>query len=128
MLRLARYLLRKSPRESDRPALLARKRTGWKWFLITLFVVPIIYILSFGPACWWFSTTAPASLVASIKAPQRVSSLYWPIGYVTSRSAQSTGGGGLIFRAVVWYATLRVPSVTLPADNSGQHWITVFRR
>src|SRR5262245_4888407 len=33
-------------------------RKYWLWFVITLFGLPVIYLLPFGPARWWFSTTA----------------------------------------------------------------------
>lgn len=128
MIRAARYLMRRSPRGIDQPAPPTRIRSDWIWLAVSLFALPLLYILSFGPACWWFGTSTTPLPATGIRVPmKRISTVYWPIGYVARRSAEKSGTG-IVFRGIVWYATLGAPSVSLPADNSGQHWITVFRR
>jgi hypothetical protein len=65
------------------------RRERWaKWTLAaTLFSVPALYVLSFGPVCWWLAKTVPefpgGPLVGSnaAYAPRA----YWPIGWTVDR-------------------------------------------
>ncbi|HEY3966434.1 MAG TPA: hypothetical protein VGM05_17870, partial [Planctomycetaceae bacterium] len=40
-----------------------RKKPGWTfWTTVVLLSSPVLYVLSFGPACWWFSPRDPLDL------------------------------------------------------------------
>lgn len=65
---------------------------------------PLLYVASFGPACWWFAEPLrgqPTYGVTLKMAP----SLYGPVGSLTERVPRSIG------LAINWYATLGI------ADN-----------
>ena len=81
-----------------------RKRSAWTWIAVSLIGVPVLYVLSFAPACWWFSETAPS--MGSFKfAPM----MYWPIG----RIAHSYPGSAA-YRLISWYALLGIDHVLVP--------------
>ena len=83
----------------------SRPPTVWTWIVGTLIGVPLLYVLSFGPACW----------IQQIDgndfgcAPQ----IYWPLGYVAAWS-----DSGFVDRALSWYATRgRAKYVGIPCDS-----------
>jgi hypothetical protein len=84
------------------------------WATVGLVVVLVVYPLSFGPACWWFSETPIGIAPAGIFVPE-VSRIYWPIGWAYFQSPN----GGLIENAIGWYATLRDDVVSVPCGPSG---------
>jgi hypothetical protein len=65
------------------------RRERWaKWVLaVTIFSMPVLYVLSFGPACWWMAKTVPefpgGPPVGANAA--YLSKSYWPIGWVAHR-------------------------------------------
>jgi hypothetical protein len=92
-----------------------RKRRGpllWladrsrRFWIITVMSLPVLYVGSFGPACWWFSKQEKGVY-------HRVALPYWPIGW-----AAKHGPRGLS-RAIWWYATLSGKWIIVPADFSG---------
>ena len=87
-----------------------RKRQFGAWAAGTLIGVPLLYVLSFGPACWWFSDWKIGSGDPARVAPQ----LYWPIGSIAVYSH-----GGMTYRLISWYSTLLTPSIRLPANSDG---------
>jgi hypothetical protein len=75
----------------------SRKKPGVAfWATVVVIVALVAYPLSFGPACWWFSTIDPSS--GDPMAPV----LYIPIGWVWTKCAN----GNPIDRLIRWYATL----------------------
>ena len=84
---------------------IVNQREKWaKWTLAALVGLPVLYLLSFGPACWWFSRPQPKScrMVSWIAptwgcAPQA----HWPIGWLAVNSR------GRVRDAIFWYATRR---------------------
>jgi len=85
------------------------------WITVALLAVLAGYPLSFGPACWWFST-------AGVKPPERgiAPRFYWPIGWVAANGPDSCR------RAIRWYAILGIDGVDLPTSFNGS-WMPVFR-
>jgi hypothetical protein len=68
-----------------------RKERWAKWTLVgTVVGVPILYVASFGPACWWF--TIPSGEAGNFPGtndplpPVRARQLYWAIGWMAIRA------------------------------------------
>ena len=74
-----------------------RKAAAWTWIVGTLLGVPLLYLLSFGPACWWVSRIGRSG---EFRAHPTVSTIYQPIlsAWWNNRGALSAGIG--------WYANL----------------------
>jgi len=97
-----------------------RKPTAGFWTTAALVVVLVGYPLSFGPACWWFSTVAMPNPIryASLTtihykyAPR----FYWPIGWL------AVNGPNPIRRAIRWYAKIGIERIFLPVDSNGEIW------
>jgi len=73
-------VVRKSPRSSPSwsrfaPATMLgmndQRKQVWPWIAALLLGMPVLYVASFGPACWWFS-------------PQVAPQFYWPIGWLAA--------------------------------------------
>src|SRR5262245_17890495 len=79
-----------------------RKKPLWQWIVALLIGFPILYVASFGPACWWFSTQ-PISLPGAPPPIRNAPRLYWPIGWVESHGPRP-------LRRAIWnYATAGIP-------------------
>jgi len=84
-----------------------RKTPLWPWIMALLMWLPVLYVLSFGPACWIVSRTKPRYFVPLI---------YFPIGRLALDGPQSIGS------AIYKYALVGMPShsqVGIPASFSG---------
>jgi hypothetical protein len=97
-----------------------RKKPGMAfWATVLMAVVLIGYPLSFGPACWWFST--PLSSHMEYVAwdgpdPECPPQIYWPIGWIAEN------GPGPVGDAIFRFASLFQPySITLPTGPSASH-------
>ena len=107
----------------------ARKKGVWPWTVALLAASPLLYVASFGPACWWFwdegdfawpRTGDIASAGGTIEfnyAPR----VYWPIGWVALHGPDSCQ------RAIQWYATVAIDSIELPTAYDGPSWIRLSR-
>jgi hypothetical protein len=105
------------------------RRGRWaKWTLAGVAGLPMIYVLSFGPACWWFSpspldpvTDGDALLqeVVSLRGTtgRRAPGIYWPLGWMAGH------GPAPLSRAIRSYATLSGDSIDLPLDRFGSYFI-----
>jgi hypothetical protein len=73
--------------------------------------LPLFYLLSFGPACWWFS---PPTMVQTsgtiIERGVRAPSFFWPVGWLVMHCPSRLSS------AINWYATLRTPIVHVVAN------------
>jgi len=79
------------------------RRERWaKWTLAAVVGLPLLYVASFGPACWWFSPR-----VGLTGDCVDVPAVYLPIGRIYIEADH----GGWISRTIRWYATLRHESV-----------------
>jgi hypothetical protein len=72
--------------------------------------VPVLYVASFGPACWWFAEEVE---VDDGYVYHRSSVIYWPIGWAYFESAYKSR----IQRMIEWYATRRHDRVLIWIDN-----------
>jgi hypothetical protein len=98
---------------------IVNRRERWaKWTLVVVVVVPVLYVASFGPACWWLSRPQPFPLGLMTKGPRReyAPRAYWPIGWLTVHCPHSIGD------SIFWYATRRYDHVFLPINNAGSDW------
>ena len=84
---------------------IVNRRERWaKWTLAAVLSLPVLYVLSFGPACWWF--TIPSGFSENFPATnhpvpaERARQMYWPIGRLAARGPRWSQ------RLLAWYATL----------------------
>lgn len=112
----------------------SRKRPGIVfWATVVLAGLPVAYLASFGPACWWFSDDGTREMQRQAKKNQvfwmsgpidfrYVPHIYWPVGWIGNngpRCCRST---------VTWYATLGISKVRIPADMDARSWVFASRR
>jgi hypothetical protein len=97
---------------------IVNRRERWaKWFAAAVFVgLPLIYLLSFGPACW--IAAAPRRPGAS-DAPRLWLRFYFPIGALI-HSTQSQDRNW-VCQWITWGAS-RGSRVIVPVDFSGKGW------
>jgi hypothetical protein len=101
---------------------IVNRRERWaKWTLAAVLVgLPVLYVLSFGPACWWF--TIPSGQSGNFPGtndplPQvRARQIYWPIGWVAMH------GPLPLERLLAWYATLGGHEVIVPMTAEEGGW------
>jgi hypothetical protein len=90
------------------------KKPGWAfWATVVAVLLPVLYVLSFGPACW--ITQCPPNDYQRI-APRA----YWPIG-----DFYSSGKRPLANSVISWYAKLfgNQGLLLVPTDESGEFLI-----
>ena len=91
---------------------IVNRRERWaKWTLATAVGLPLLYVASFGPACWWFSSPKPEFAVTYPFAPNA----YWPFGWLAQNGPQP------LQAVIVWYANQN-GQVVLPIDSTGHKW------
>jgi hypothetical protein len=79
------------------------KRPIWPWIVALLIGLPVLYVASFGPACWM--TAQPwhnAINNDGYDMPPRWMQIYRPFGMIMNQSASP------LKTAVIWWATLGV--------------------
>lgn len=82
------------------------------WLTVALIALPVLYVTSFGPACWWFASTDTPGQVFLFPC---VSRAYWPIGWLAINGPQP------IQWLINWYATRHSEPIMLPTHPDG-HW------
>jgi hypothetical protein len=86
-----------------------------RWIPVALALLalgPLLYVFSFGPACWITSQRVGGGVVE----PSRAMILYWPLGAVAGDVNSASG------RYVRWWMTLGVrkgQSVVVPTSPRG---------
>jgi hypothetical protein len=95
---------------------IVNRRERWaKWTLATVVGLPVLYLASFGPACWWFaqpSTDALGSGTIFNFAP----GILWPIGSLAKNGPRAAR----VF--ISWYGTIGIEQIIVPIDSTGlQH-------
>jgi len=82
-----------------------RKKPGWAfWATAAIIVVPVLYVLSFGPACWIASRTTESYMPAA----------YRPFEHTIL-------GEGLLSNLVRWYVGIGMPQkgqIKLPTSTN----------
>ena len=97
---------------------IVNRRERWaKWTLAAVIGLPVLYVLSFGPACWWFAEKVEVEDGYTYHQP---SVIYWPIGWAYFQSPNKSR----IKSMIRWYATRRSDHVLIP-DNNGESSIVV---
>jgi hypothetical protein len=104
---------------------IVNRRERWaRWTLVGLLVgLPVLYVLSFGPACWWIATTiqevpgGPPIGNNAVYAPRA----YWPIGWASIRSPY-------LKLAFAWYGRLigRRSAVLAPVKPTGSEGVILW--
>lgn len=101
---------------------MTRQFHGVRFCAMGTVLVVSLYVLSFGPACWWFSAPMPPDIewlgVSGNYAPVA----YWPIGHAAHWSHR-----GSVWRVIAWYATVGHAEVYLPTEADGRSWLGVRR-
>jgi hypothetical protein len=95
---------------------ITNRRERWAmWMLATVVSVPLFYVVSFGPACWWFASAwTPTGPYGGISCPGPAAPrIYWPIGRLSMRGPRP------IRSAIGWYAKRRSDHVMLPFEPDG---------
>ena len=94
-----------------------RKRSVWPWIVALLIGLPVLYVASFGPACWWISRLNRQSGGGQTQR--------W-IGLIYSPCGQLTCYGPVIARKPLWwYASLGIPDNTIASVPVGwRKWQT----
>jgi hypothetical protein len=99
---------------------IVNRRERWaKWTLAgTIVGVPVLYLLSFGPACWWFTIPSGQSgYLLGVPLPQvRARRMYWPIGWL------AVNGPSSIERPLAWYAKRGDHEVLVPTNADETGW------
>jgi hypothetical protein len=98
-----------------------RKKPGVA-FRATVVVVVVLVAspLSFGPACWWFSSKCSIPPFADV---QEASVLYSPIGWIYDCTVEWSPEGSWLTNAIGWYATLFMSGedgVLVPSGPAGK--------
>jgi hypothetical protein len=94
-----------------------RKRRFEIWTAILILGTPVLYVLSFGPACWWLPhrpTTTRGDLEIVPVAPK----IYWPIGALAQQYVKRTGHPDFFFKFIGWYATLGTEAICVPTNST----------
>ena len=108
-----------------------RKKPGVAFWATVVVVVGLAaYPLSFGPACWWFSSSVSQKPAANGDLLQQEVELrgtsgrwaprfYWPIGWLAAKGPRP------ISTVIRGYATLFVGSIDLPYSSDGGYFMVV---
>ncbi len=70
------------------------KKPGWAFWAMVVLILPLLYALSFGPACWIWSRTAVMYSVYDVA--------YRPLAWLADRTP-------FAWSALQWYATVGMP-------------------
>lgn len=94
-----------------------QKKPGWVFWTVAALalLLPVLYVLSIGPACWWMPIRYPMKEVALGGCETHASRIYWPIGWACVKFPDSIGA------QVDWYVTRHSsdPIMDIPANPSG---------
>ena len=75
-----------------------RRERRAKWALATLVSLPVLYVVSFGPACWLDSRRKPEAKSVTVSRPLNM--FYFPIINLVHRLDNDVGD------RILWYAEL----------------------
>jgi len=89
--------------------------------IVVAIAAPLLYVASFGPACWWLSDVG-------VKRNGRrewsvfyiAPDFYWPIGWLAENCPEPMPA------AIRWYATLGVDWVFVPTDWSNRKCVELW--
>jgi hypothetical protein len=89
---------------------IVNRRELWaKWTLVVLIGLPVMYVGSFGPACWIARSEQFPRFGMEFKVASRI---YWPFGAILK------DGTPTVASVVAWYATLGTSQFLVPTGIS----------
>ena len=105
------------PTKRRGPLLWLKGRT-WRFWIVALPMLHVLYVVSIGPVCWM--TAKPFG--SGNSKPSSALILYWPLGEIMTIPESRIG------QTLHWWTGYRIPrgqNATLPIESSGKAWITV---
>jgi hypothetical protein len=98
------------------------RRERWaKWALGVLVGLPVLYVGSFGPACWWLSHPLSndgfAGNITDTDTDPHAPRIFRPIGWTIAYGPEWLSG------ALRWYALMGTETVVLPIGPDGAFFI-----
>jgi len=98
------------------------RRERWaKWTLAATLALPVLYVASFGPACWWFAAPDEQGMTVKDVLIYKAPILYSPIGWIDLHSPR------VVQRALSRYAFLagspEILSLPTNLDGSSAYFI-----
>lgn len=110
--------MNEQPKQRRGPLLWFSSRS-WRTRIAILLLIPVPYLVGFGPVCWWFSESEIQGDMELYIAPQ----IYWPVGWLAN------DGPELLSDAINWYGTLGTTNwVYVPTNRSSTRWIVLVQR
>jgi hypothetical protein len=88
-----------------------------KWTLAMAIMVPVLYVLSIGPAAWWIAEPDNTRPLAKGIPPRRLPQFYMPVGLISDKIPT-------VEYHLRWYVTLGTPYVVIP---NGKGWKEAIR-
>jgi hypothetical protein len=85
----------------------SKKRAGWPWITVAVLMLPVLYVASFGPACWLMADT--------FDKPGTLPLIYLPLVKVVMRR-------GFFGDAMLAYARFAMRPDTLVCMPSVVYW------
>jgi hypothetical protein len=101
---------------------IVNRREKWaKRMLAAVIAAPLLYVLSFGPACWWFDRRL-SEVGAELNAAEMIAVPYIPLGRLARFEPDIIGD------ALLWYAMVGTPTGNETVIPVGwQEWHAVAR-
>jgi hypothetical protein len=101
-----------------------RKTPLWPWIVALLIGLPVMYVASFGPACWLTADPRPIDPLGRRLRPSSGMIIYWPLGRLADR--------GPIFVAswLRWWMHVGAKersTVIVPTDLDGNHFAMYYQ-
>ena len=93
------------------------KKPLWPWIVALLIGLPVLYVSSFGPACW---LTAQRNGWSKLQ-PHRAMIIYYPLGALAARR-------DTVSACLRWWMTLAVPrahAAVVPTNARGTQTLEV---
>jgi hypothetical protein len=98
-----------------------RGTSVWPWFAALITGFPLLYVASFGPACWCHTNRAVDGnyeLDNDSHLPPQAPGAYWPIGCLILNGPQP------VRRVLCWYVTVSTEyPLALPCDRQNSLFI-----
>jgi hypothetical protein len=91
-----------------------KKRTVWPWIVVILVALPILYVASFGPACWLAGDWTERNTFANTIIPNAYYPILWLARLDRPEIAPGVLESGWFDDYVYWYATLWRDDPTCP--------------
>lgn len=100
----------------------AREQQRWAlWTAVGVLALPLLYVGSFGPACWWL-TEAHIDDGLVWNEIRFVPRLYWPMGWLVQNGSEP------VRTAINDYGTFRNDWVLVPSNATGTKSASLVKR